>query len=48
MKSGIVYMMGGVAATLMVQQLKNGNLQKWLDKKMKAEKKMLDDLEDMV
>ena len=48
MKKNIAFMLGGVGATLLYQQIKNGNVQRFIDKKMKAEKKMIDDLEDMM
>ena len=41
-------MLGGVGVTILYQQIKNGNVKKFIDKKMKAEKKMIDDLEDMM
>lgn len=48
LKTGMAFMMSGVAGTLLYQQIKNGNLQKWVDKKMKAEKRMVSNLEDMI
>ena len=48
MKKGLAFMLGGVGVTILYQQIKNGNVKKFIDKKMKAEKKMIDDLEDMM
>lgn len=47
-KTGLALMMSGVAGTLLYQQIKNGNVQRFVDKKMKAEKKVIDNLEDMI
>lgn len=47
-KRDLAFMLSGVGATILYQQIKNGNLQKFIDKKMRAEKKMIDDLEDMM
>lgn len=48
LKTGLAFMMSGVATTLLYQQIKNGNAKKFIDKTMKAERKMLDNLEDMM
>lgn len=48
LRTGVAFMMGGVAGTLLYQQIKNGNLKRWVDKKMKAEKKVVDGLENMM
>ena len=48
LRTGVAFMMSGVAGTLLYQQIKNGNLKRWVDKKMKAEKKVVDGLEDMM
>lgn len=40
--------MAGVGGTLLYQQVKNGNVQKAFKKMMKAEKKALNNLEDMM
>lgn len=48
MKSSISLIMAGVGGTLLYQQVKNGNVQKMMKKMMNAEKKALDNLEDMI
>ena len=48
MKSSIALIMAGVGGTLLYQQVKNGNVQKKMKKMMNAEKKALDNLEDMI
>ena len=44
MKSSIALIMAGVGGTLLYQQVKNGNVSKM----MNAEKKAIDNLEDMM
>lgn len=48
LKTGMVFMMGGIAGAIFYQQMKNGNIQRFVEQKMRAEKKMIDDLEDMM
>ena len=44
-----LYMIGlGVGATLLYQQIKNGNLRKIVRKMNRSKTKMLEDLEDMM
>lgn len=47
-KSSMALIMAGVGGTLLYQQVKNGNVQKMMKKMMKAEKKAIDNLEDMI
>ena len=48
MKSSIALIMVGVGGTLLYQQIKNGNVSKMMKKMMNAEKKAIDNLEDMM
>ena len=47
-KRDLAFMLTGVGATILYQQIKNGNVEKFIEKKMRAEKKMIDALEDMM
>ena len=47
-KRDLAFMLTGVGATILYQQIKNGNVEKFIEKKMRAEKKLIDDLEDMM
>ena len=48
MKSSIALIMAGVGGTLLYKQKKNGNVSKMMKKMMNAEKKAIDNLEDMM
>ena len=48
MKSSIALIIAGVGGTLLYQQVKNGNVSKMMKKMMNAEKKAIDNLEDMM
>lgn len=48
LKRDLIFMLSGIGVTILYQQIKNGNLERFIDKKMKLEKKMVDDLEDMM
>ena len=44
-----LYMIGlGIGGTLLYQQLKNGNLRKFVREMNRSKTKMLEDLEDMI
>ena len=48
MNSPITYMLLGALGVITYQQIKNGNMQKYVNKMKNKEVKMLDDLEDMM
>jgi len=48
LKTGMTFMMGAIAGAVFYEQMKNGNIQRFVEQKMRAEKKMIDDLEDMM
>lgn len=46
---GALYLIGlGVGATLLFQNVKNGNIRRWTKEMNRAKTEMLEDLEDMM
>lgn len=48
MRNAVAFMAMGVGGTLLYQQLKNGNVKKYLKDMKRVTKKAYDDLEDMM
>ncbi len=48
MKCNLCYMMAGVGATLLYQNIKNGNFKRMMAKMKDAEIKAIDKMEDMM
>ena len=48
MKSSMALVGAGVMGTIMYQQIKNGNMKKWVSKMNKAKIKTIEDLEEMI
>ena len=48
LKSGIALVASGVGGALLYQQMKNGNVKKWVREMNRAKTKAIDDLEDMI